>query len=140
MHSRLAPKNNIFLIIVWLTVAAASALFESSLTWIFWPYGLLFGVAGGLVQSAALRESSPLFAQTETWGDVRKALRSSKWGRRYLWYFWIVQIVLIILAFALLRVQAFVGLLAGYSVFSLARELITLLEVKKLTQQIKNIE
>jgi len=92
------------------------------------------------MQLVALRESTPLFLQTETWGDVRKVLRASRRGRRYLWYFWIVQIVLFILAFALLRGQAFIGLLAGYSVFSFARELITLLEVKQLAQQIQKIE
>jgi hypothetical protein len=75
---------------------------------------------------------------TQTAMDVRRVLSSSRFGRLYLYAFWVSMVVLFALAFYLLRSRAFVGLLAGYSAFAFTRELLTLrgtFELRRLSTE-----
>jgi len=141
MHTSLSPKTNIRLIILWAVISTATFLFASPSPWFFFVSGAVLGAVTGLIQLLALRQASAPLLQTVTMMEVRRALRSSRWGRLYLWGFWLSMVLLFILAFFLLHSRAIIGLIAGYSAFALIRELLTLrgtFELQLLSRGEKN--
>ena len=70
--------------------------------------------------------------------DVRRALSASRWGRLYLWSFWVASIAFLGAAIYLLREQALLGFFGAYATFAFARELVTLrgtFELQRLQQK-----
>lgn len=126
MHTSLSPKTNIRLIILWAVVSVATFLFVSPTPWFFLALGGVLGAVAGFIQLRALREASAQLLQAVTMMDVRRVLRSSRWGRLYLWGFWLSMVLLFVLAFFLLHSRAIIGLIAGYTAFALIRELLNL--------------
>lgn len=126
MHTSLSPKTNIRLIILWAIILIAVLLFASPTPWFFLVLGAGLGAGAGVLQLLAIRQASAPLLETVTMMDVRRALRSSRWGRLYLYAFWLSMILLFVLGFFLLHSRAAVGLIAGYSAFALIRELLTL--------------
>ncbi len=126
MHTSLSPKTNIRLIILWAVIMVATFVFASPPPWFFLVLGGVLGAVTGFIQLRALRQASVRLLQAATMMDVRRALRSSRWGRLYLWGFWLSMALLFVLAFFLLRNRAIIGLIGGYSAFALIRELLTL--------------
>ena len=126
MHTTLQPKTNMRLLAIWGIVAVVVAFIASPTPWLFLGVGVALGVCAGIIQIRALRESSTSLLTTQTALDVRRVLSSSRFGRLYLYALWGSMAVLFTLAFYLLRGRAFVGILAGYSAFAFARELLTL--------------
>jgi hypothetical protein len=126
MHSSLLPKTNMLLLAMWSALAAAVAALVSPTPWSFLAMGLVQGVCAGVLQLRALRESTASYLTTRTAMDVRRVLSSSRSGQLYLNIFWICMAVQFALAFYFLRGGVFIGLIASYSAFAFARELITL--------------
>jgi hypothetical protein len=106
--------------------AVVVASVASPTPWLFLGVGVALGACAGGIQLRSLRESSASLLTTQTAMDVRRVLSSSRTGQLYLNAFWGSMAVLFALAFYLLRGRAFVGVLAGYSAFAFARELLTL--------------
>ena len=126
MHTSLQPKTNIKLMVIWGVVAVVVAFVATPTPWIFLGVGVALGICAGFIQLRSLRESSASLLTTQTAMDVRRVFSSSRTGRLYLYAFWVSMAVLFVLAFCLLGGRAPVGLLAGYSAFAFARELLTL--------------
>jgi uncharacterized membrane protein len=138
MHLSLQPKTNARLLILWGLVAVVVALAVSPTPWLFLGVGGGLGLCAGIIQLRALRESSASLLAAQTAMDVRRALSSSRSGRRYLYAFWGSMAVLVVLAFCCLRGRAGVGLLAGYPAFACAREFLTLrgtFELRRLSAE-----
>lgn len=141
MHTSLSPKTNIRLIMLWAVISIAAFLFACPTPWVFLILGATLGALTGFIQLLALRQASAQLLQAVTMMDVRQALRSSRWGRYYLWGFWLSIVLLFVLAFFLLHSRAIIGLIAGYSAFALIRELLTLrgtFELQSLSRGTKN--
>jgi len=126
MHPSLKPKTNIRLIVVWALIAVSVAVISSPIPWLFLGLGVVLGTCADFIQLLALCESSRSLLVSETAMDVRRALSSSRWGRRYLYTLWFCVVLLFLLAFYFLRSRAVVGLFASYSAFAFMRELLTL--------------
>jgi hypothetical protein len=136
MHATLKPATNIKLMVVWAVLAVLVTVIGSPTPWIFLLAGAVFGAVAGWMQLLAFREASGAMLAAQTAMEVRRALSSSRWGRRYLVTLWVGVLFLFVLAAYLLRGRAFIGLLAGYSAFAFTRELLTLrgtFELKRLS-------
>ena len=138
MHTTLHPRTNMRLLVIWAVVAVVVAFVASPTPWLLLGAGVALGVAAGIIQLRALRESSISLLTTQTMMDVRRVLNSSRAGRLYTYAFWISQALLAFLALYFLQRRAFVGFLAGYSAFALMRESLTLrgtFELERLSTQ-----
>jgi hypothetical protein len=126
MHASLRPRTNMKLLVIWGVGAVAIAFVVSPPPWLFLGVGFALGACAGAVQLRSLRESSASLLSTRTAMDVRRVLSSSGTGRLYLYAFWGSMALMFGLAFYLLRERALAGLIAGYTAFAFARELLTL--------------
>jgi len=126
MHATLTPKTNIKLIVLWAVIAVLVAIFGSPTPWLFLLLGIVLGAGAGFMQLLALRESSRPLKAAQTAMEVRRALSSSRWGKRYLFTLWFTMALLAALGVYFLRSRWFIGQFAGYSAFAFVRELLTL--------------
>ena len=136
MHPSLQPKANKKLLLIWGLVASTVGFVASPVPRIFLAVGSALGVFAGVIQLRALRESASALLAAQTLIEVRRALKLSRNGRRYLFVFWTSMIVLLVMAFGLRGSHAPVALLAGYSAFAFMREALTLrggIELQKIS-------
>lgn len=129
-HTSLSPRTNILLIFVWAVVAAAFFfVIEPHAPITLGVIGALLGAIGGIMQHLRLRDASGSFVTTSSLLEVRSALKGTTWGRRYIRFLWSCKLLLLILAFVLIRESLFAvlfGYLAAYSSLMFVREIVTL--------------
>lgn len=126
MHTTLQPKTQMVLMSIWSAVILAVLVVASPRPWLFLGIGAGFGLLGGILQLRAFRESPARFVAAKTAVEVRRAISASRFGRLYIYTFWLSQIAIFALSFFLLGGRAIVGFIGGYASFSLVRELLTL--------------
>ena len=133
MYLLLPPAQHIFLTIVLGVIA-------SILFFVIEPHvppaiGLVGGVLGtvcGIMQHLCFTQAPDKFSKTSSFLavlDVRRAFKSTSWGRRYIWLINFSGVVLFVMAFFLIRqplLDVFWGCLAGLMSLGFMRELITL--------------
>jgi len=130
LHSSLSPTTNILFLIVW---AAVAALFlfvvEPHAPILLAVMGAVLGVIGGVMQHWSFAQAAQGFSAASTWLEVRRALKATPWGARYIRFLFFSNCVLMAFAFGLVR-QPLSGVLcaylAGYFSFMFAREIVTL--------------
>ncbi len=91
--------------------------------------GTLLGAIGGIMQHLSFRDASASFTTTASLLEVRSALKATTWGRRYIRFLWSCKLLLLILAFLLIREPLFAvlfGYLAAYFSLMFVREIVTL--------------
>lgn len=129
-HSSLSPTANILLIVAW-AAAAAAFLFvaEPHSPVMLAIAGAIFGAVGGTMQHLSITQASNGFLATSTLLEVRRALKATSWGSRYIRFLYFSKAALIALAFALIRQPIFgviIGYFAGYFSLMFVREVVTL--------------
>ena len=131
-HISLRPSTNIILIIVWAALAIISISKFNP-----WPFpiivaGTIFGVLGGIMQLLSMNEGRVKFLNALTLLDIRALLKSSKWGKRYIYFLWSTSIGIFVLSLS--TKQPLWALFAGYFSMSFFRDLITLKSTYELTK------
>jgi hypothetical protein len=129
-HTSLSPRTNILLIFVWAAVAAAFFfVLEPRTPIMLGVIGAFLGAVGGAMQHLSLREASASFTSTSSLLEVRSALKATPWGSRYIRFLWSCKLLLLVLAFVLIREPLFAvlfGYLAAYVSLMFVREIVTL--------------
>ena len=81
------------------------------------------------MQHLSFTQASASFAAASSLIDVRRVLKATCWGSRYIYWLYFSKIVLVALAFWLVRsplLNVIVGYLTGYAALMFVRELVTL--------------
>jgi hypothetical protein len=97
------------------------------------------GIVGGLMQIKGFNEARESFLNTSSMLEVRAAMKATKWGRRYIYFLWTGNIVLVILALSLTNNPA-LSVLVGYFSLMFAREIITLKSTFELYKLSKGVQ
>jgi hypothetical protein len=128
-HASLRPVYNLLFIILW-AVASVFFLFivKPHVPMMLAIVGGGLGAMGGLMQHMSFTQATDGFAAASSLLEVRRALKATPWGGRYIWWLYFCKLVLIVIAFALIRgplLQVVVGYLGGYFALMLIRDLVT---------------
>jgi hypothetical protein len=136
-HFTLSPTTNILFILAW---AAFAVIFlfviEPHVPIAIAVMGAALGGVGGVMQHLSFTQASGSFAAASSAMDVRRVLRATTWGRRYIYWLYFSKVVLAALAFSLIRsplLTVIFGHLTGYATLMLVRELITLRDTFSLS-------
>lgn len=134
-HASLKASTNILLILVWGMVTVALLLFLEPFPILIVMAGIVFGLAGGLMQAYSFKESKVSFKSAKTMMEVRKAIKNTKWGKRYIVFLWFGYISLVTIAFTSTN-DPLLSVLAGYFLLMFIREIITLKPTIELNREI----
>ena len=124
-HSSLDFWSNVKILIIWGLFILVLVFINNftGISLLIW--GLLLGSIGGVMQYLGFLENRKSFHEAKTMKEVRNKLKNTKWGKAYLYYLWIANLTLVIIAF-IIRNNPFIDVLIGYFSLMFARELITL--------------
>jgi len=114
------------MILLWGALAGFATFISAPHSFIVVIVGLIFGVLGGVMQWLAFAESKDKYLNASTMLEVRKELRETKWGKRYIPFLWLGNLVLVAFVIFLGEGNLFILTMAGYFSLMFARELITL--------------
>lgn len=101
LHVSLRPATNVALMIVWLLIAYGVTLVSAGGAVALIAPAALVGLVAGAMQRAALRAAPDAFRAARSALEVRRALRGTVWGARYLTLFWGAQLLFVLVAVAL---------------------------------------
>lgn len=124
-HRSLRATTNIATLFAWALCALTLSVLVLPLPIAVLFLGALLGVGGGCMQGFAFREKRESFLVTATAMDVRRALKDTKWGKRYIYFLWVGSVLLVVTAF-LTSANPALAFLAGYFTMMFARESLTL--------------
>jgi hypothetical protein len=124
-HATLSPKTNIVLIFVFASLAAFMSLRFEPFPVLLLPMGLGLGVIGGLLQLKSFREGKEGFKSAKTMLEVRRVLKSTKSGKRYIYFLWASNLMLVVVGIATSSNPG-VHIFVGYFALMSAREIVTL--------------
>ena len=129
-HASLSPTTNILLTIVWGAVAVILLfVVEPHVPLAIGLVGAGLGAAGGVMQHLSFAQATAEFGVAASLLDVRRALKATTWGSRFITWLYFSKAVLAVLAFLLIRqpfLSVVLGYLAGYMSLMFVRELVTL--------------
>ena len=125
MHASLTPKNNIRLIAIFVIILVLVMAF-GAVPLSLYIIGAVCGVAGGLLQLRAVRQSRAAFLAADGAFAVRRAMASSAPGKIYLVLFWLSAVLFVTVSMILLRERFVVDWLAAYCSFVVVRDLLAL--------------
>ena len=129
-HATLSPSTNLLLIVVWGAVAVILLfVVEPHVPLAIGLVGAGLGAVGGIMQHLSFTQAASEFGAAASLLDVRRALKATKWGSRFIVWLYFSKAVLAILAFLLIRqpfLSIVLGYLAGYMSLMFVRELVTL--------------
>jgi hypothetical protein len=103
--------------------------------------GTVLGVAGGIIQHLGLVQASDALRAASSLLEVRRCFKSTRWGRRSIWFLYLSRLVLLALAFLIVRTALFNVLfsyLAGEYSLRFTRELVTLRDTFRLHRTVSN--
>jgi hypothetical protein len=129
-HASLSPKINVLLIFIWALVATALFFFiKPQIPFTLAISGGVLGVLCGLMQQLSFEQAKSGFVKASSLMDVHRAFTSTKWGRRYIYWLYFCNFILIALAFILIGspfFQVLLGYFAAYTSLMFVREVVTL--------------
>ena len=126
LHSTLKPSTNIVMILLWGIFAVLTAVISRPYSYPAVFVGLVFGVFCGIMQSLAFSEPKSGFLNASTMIDVRKKLKNTKWGKRYIPFLYIGNIIIVVVVVTQQKGNLIFEIMAGYFSLMFVRELITL--------------
>ncbi|HXM32850.1 MAG TPA: hypothetical protein VN921_04290 [Chthoniobacterales bacterium] len=136
-HATLSPRTNILLILAWGTATVIFLLvIQPRLPLALAVAGAVLGGVGGVMQHLSFIQARASFAAASSLMEVRRALKATMWGGHYIYWLYFSKIVLVALAFWLVRsplLNVIFGYLTGYAALMFVRELITLRDAFSLS-------
>lgn len=124
-HATLRIGTNLALVSAWAAAAAVLASLADQTPRLEIAVGVLLGIVGGYMQQLSFKEGRERFLQAFTALEVRRTLKATKWGKRYLYFLWLSGISLATLAFTTAANPA-IAFPSAYFAMMCARELLTL--------------
>jgi len=129
-HATLSPRTNLLLLFVWATgVVLAFLVVQPRLPVALALAGGLLGAVAGTMQHLSISQDPSRFVAASSLMGVRRALTSTAWGRKYIAWLYFCKVVLLLIAFLLLREPLFrvlLGYVAAYWSLMLVRDAVTL--------------
>jgi len=132
-HFTLRPSANIIFIMLWGAIAVSLFFICDPHPILIAGVGALLGLIGGIMQTLSFRQARDSFLDTKTMLEVRAKLKSTIWGRRYLYYLWASNIFLVVLSFSFSSNPA-LAILIGFFSLMFIREIITLKQTFELSR------
>ena len=129
VHWSLEPKKALLLSLLWAALAVLLALIASPFPLIQLEVGALGGIFVGALQRRSFQEGADLYLSATKGAQVRRALASTRSGRRSVGLQWVVALGLLGVAMLSLRSAAgrprnpAFGLISGYLLLMAVRDL-----------------
>lgn len=130
------PMFNLALVMIWGIAAMVGFFAVSPHPLLFILVGAMLGLVGGIMQAQSFKEGKENFLNAETMLEVRSQLKATKWGKRYLYWLWGGNILLLVFVI-IFSADPIIAFLVGYFSMMFFREIITLkstFELNKLVQ------
>jgi hypothetical protein len=124
-HASLRPTTNIVAILAWAIAAVVTSSLVTPRPILVMAFGVLLGVLGGYMQVLSFNEGRESFLSAITAMDVRRKMKETKWGKRYIYFLWSSGALLMIASFLISENPALV-LPTAYFSMMFAREIVTL--------------
>lgn len=124
-HTTLKPKTNILQIIVYFIASCFLSTISNPYPLALVILALALGAIGGTMQNLSFKENKPIFTKAKTALEVRSAMMSTKWGKKYFYFLWVACIILFVCAMTL-TINLLLNFIICYLAFVFIRELITL--------------
>ncbi len=129
-HATLSPRTNVLLLFVWaMGVVVAFLIVQPRLPVALGVVGGLLGAVAGTMQHLSIGQDPSRFQAASSLMGVRRALTSTAWGRKYIAWLYFCKVVLLLIAFLLIREPLYrvvLGYLAAYFSLMLVRDAATL--------------
>lgn len=129
-HATLSPRTNVLLLFVWaMGVVLAFLAAQPRLPVTLGLAGGLLGAIAGTMQHLSISQDPSRFMAASSLMGVRRALTSTAWGRKYIVWLYFCKVVLLLIAFLLIREPLYrvaLGYLAAYFSLMLVRDAVTL--------------
>jgi hypothetical protein len=129
-HSTLSPRTNMLFLFIWAVgVVFAFLVVRPRLPVALGLAGGLLGAVAGTMQHLSISEDLSRFVAASSLMGVRRALTSTAWGRKYIAWLYFCKVVLLLIAFVLIREPLYrvvLGYLAAYFSLMLVRDAVTL--------------
>jgi uncharacterized protein YhhL (DUF1145 family) len=97
IHTSLKVSTNIIFIFLWGTIALILLFYNYPHSNFIFIISAILGVIGGIMQNLGFNESKSSFLEARTMFEVRRKLKETKWGKRYLKFLWISNLFLLII-------------------------------------------
>lgn len=133
IHWCLRVSTNIVFILIWGTLSLIWAINALPHAWEVFVAAIVLGAISGIMQWKGLNEAKSVFLEAQTRRDVQATFRSTKWGRRYMYFVWGRNILLILLPFAV-GGNPNLSILMGFFTMMFVRELTTFIPTFQLRQ------
>jgi hypothetical protein len=130
IHASLRPTFNILFIILWAVIAVFFLFIAKPhvpLTLAIVGAGL--GALAGLMQHLSFAQATDKFIGSSSFLEVRRALKATPWGSRYISWLYFCKSTLIVIALVAIRgpfFQVVSGYLGAYFTLMFVRDLVTL--------------
>jgi hypothetical protein len=129
-HATLSPRTNVLLLFVWaMGVVFSFLVVQPHLPVALGLAGGLLGAVAGTMQHLSISEDPSRFVAASSLMGVRRALTSTAWGRKYIAWLYFSKVVLLLIAFVLVReprLRIALGYLGAYFSLMLVRDAVTL--------------
>lgn len=129
-HSTLSPRTNLLLLFVWaLGVIFTFLVIQPRLPVTLGLVGGLLGALAGTMQHLSISQDPSRFVAASSLLGVRRAFTGTAWGRKYIAWLYFCKVVLLLIAFMLIReplYRVILGYLAAYFSLMLIRDAVTL--------------
>jgi len=129
-HATLSPRTNVLLLFVWaMGMVLAFLVVQPHLPLALGLAGGLLGAVAGAMQHLSISQDPSRFSAASSLMGVRRALTSTAWGRKYIAWLYFSKVVLVLIAFLLIKEPLYrvaLGYLAGYFSLMLVRDGVTL--------------
>ena len=129
-HATLSPRTNLLLLFVWaIGVVFAFWIVQPRLPVALGLVGGLLGALAGTMQHLSISEDPSRFVAASSLMGVRRALTATAWGHKYIAWLYFCKVVLLLIAFLLLRgplLRVALGYLGAYFSLMLVRDAVTL--------------
>ena len=138
IHSTLKTSTNIVMIFIWGCLAGIFAYLSAPYSLLLVVIGTILGAIGGTMQYCAFEESKENFLDASSMLEVRKKLKETKWGKRYIPFLWSGNLLLVTVVIVMHKGNMALEIMAGYFTFMFIREIITLkptIELGELSKQ-----
>jgi hypothetical protein len=120
----------LILLFVWaIAIAFAFLIVQPRLPLTLALAGGLFGALAGVLQHLSLTQDPRKFLAASSLMGVRRALTSTAWGRKYIAWLYFCKVVLLLIAFMLIRQPLYrvaLGYLGAYFSLMFVRDAVTL--------------
>ena len=129
-HATLSPRTNVLLLFVWaMGVVFAFFIVQPRLPIALGLAGGLLGAVAGTLQHLSISQDPSRFVAASSLMGVRRTLTSTAWGRKYIAWLYFCKVVLLLIAFLLIREPLYrvvLGYLAASFSLMLVRDAVTL--------------